>query len=516
MSVELEFEGLFGFVPPDGRLLATGQISDTLVFWDTATHEARRRFDALGLKSYQPFAFSADGTRLAVGRSADTIALYDTTTGALIETIAPIPHLQVAALALSADGHWLAIGGWNEDARNHPIALWDIPGQRLASQPMLETDAIVSQAAFSHDSQILAFVAQDEAIYQWDLTQEQPTRLLASRTLVSDGPVAFTPDDRQLAAALSPEIAALFDTRPVQAIRRDPAPLDAPLDILAFSTDNFTLLAQDSDGMRRAWDIASGQTVTATETDDERLQAEYVTINTRCVTSERAGCRRFSITLMQTLSSQTIIDGPGELSAWALSRDRQTLAIGTTRNTNALAGISLWNLAKHEARRVTGIVSNTVTALAFSPDGQRLAISSEDAAVIVVDLTADESAPDRVTRGDQKQIARAVTFCDDGQWLIIAGTAELIVWNAATLQAKVQLPFEAGSAPPKLACSPDGKWVAASTESGVTIWNIDFEAWQTRACQIVNRNFTTEEWERFFSGAPYEPTCAALPTTPQQ
>ncbi len=148
-----------------------------------------------------------------------------------------------------------------------------------------------------------------------------------------------------------------------------------------------------------------------------------------------------------------------------------------------------------------------MTALGFSPDGTRLAISSESAAVIVYDLAAGDSATDRYRQGDQKQIARALAFCANGQMLVTAGTAEIIVWNAATLQARVRLPFEAGGPPPKLACSPDGKWVAASTEFSVTIWNIDFEAWQAHACQIVNRNFTAEEWEQFFSGAPYEPTC---------
>jgi len=505
MSVELEFAGRMAFVPPDGALLAASLVSDTLTFWDTTTHAVSRRFDGLGLRSDPAFAFSADGTRLALAGPGRTVVLRDTTTGEIIETTPPFPGLLVRSLALSPDGRWLAIGGFSGS-----LILWDVPGRRLVGQPALETDDTVIQMAFSTDSQSLAFEVQRSAIYQWNVTHEQPIRLLTSPSLVTEGPLAYSPDDRKLAAALSPEVVALFDTRPVQAVRRDLAQLNTALEALTFTANNHTLVALDSTGALLAWDVSSGQATSPPGAEADRLRADRVALSAPCLQPTRTGCAQFELTLPVTLSSQTLIDGPGDVSAWALSPDRQTLAIGTTRNFNAPAGLSLWNLAQHESRHVSGIVSDTVTALAFSPDGQRLAISSEDAAVIVIDLTANESAPDRITRGDQKQIARAVTFCDDGQWLITAGTAELIVWNAATLQAKVQLPFEAGGPPPKLACSPDGKWVAASTESGVTIWNIDFETWQARACQMINRNFTAEEWEQFFSGVPYKQTCAPL------
>jgi WD40 repeat protein len=58
-----------------------------------------------------------------------------------------------------------------------------------------------------------------------------------------------------------------------------------------------------------------------------------------------------------------------------------------------------------------------------------------------------------------------------------------------------------------VAFSPDSKLLASDNGKNVTIWDVDPHSWAAKLCQKVNRNFTQEEWRRFFGEREYEKTC---------
>ena len=65
--------------------------------------------------------------------------------------------------------------------------------------------------------------------------------------------------------------------------------------------------------------------------------------------------------------------------------------------------------------------------------------------------------------------------------------------------------------------SPDGQQLVSygdyDTEIGndLVITNINPQAWQNSACDIVNRNFTLDEWNKFANGEAYFKVCPRLP-----
>jgi hypothetical protein len=45
------------------------------------------------------------------------------------------------------------------------------------------------------------------------------------------------------------------------------------------------------------------------------------------------------------------------------------------------------------------------------------------------------------------------------------------------------------------------------------LWDIDPAVWRQRACAIVGRNLTREEWKLYLPpGTPYRATCSEWPT----
>ena len=63
--------------------------------------------------------------------------------------------------------------------------------------------------------------------------------------------------------------------------------------------------------------------------------------------------------------------------------------------------------------------------------------------------------------------------------------------------------------------SPDGKFLAvAGVENLAMVWDVDPEVWRERACAVVGRNLSREEWELYSpSGTPYRATCSEWPVS---
>jgi hypothetical protein len=51
--------------------------------------------------------------------------------------------------------------------------------------------------------------------------------------------------------------------------------------------------------------------------------------------------------------------------------------------------------------------------------------------------------------------------------------------------------------------------------SGVWLWDVNFDSWRCLARRIVNRNLTRSEWRQYFPNTPYRPTFDDLPVPPE-
>ena len=60
--------------------------------------------------------------------------------------------------------------------------------------------------------------------------------------------------------------------------------------------------------------------------------------------------------------------------------------------------------------------------------------------------------------------------------------------------------------------SPDGSYLVTASDDGmVRLWTVGIPELTQIACHAARRNFTQEEWERFFGEKPYERTCDEWP-----
>lgn len=155
----------------------------------------------------------------------------------------------------------------------------------------------------------------------------------------------------------------------------------------------------------------------------------------------------------------------GSIGALAVSTD------GNWAAWNGGGGVVVYHAPSGEERVysnawLTG--GGSVTAVAFSPDGSRLAANSWNCIVLIWKLPKGQRLVPPVI-GDCFYVAK-LAFSPDGRTLA-AGSYEgsIMVWDVARRKRKAVL--EAGGELSSLAFSPDGRWLAAGAERIIRIWD---------------------------------------------
>ena len=155
-------------------------------------------------------------------------------------------------------------------------------------------------------------------------------------------------------------------------------------------------------------------------------------------------------------------------------------------------------------------LKGVLMALAFNPDGTRLA-ASDGSAIVLWDL--ETRAVRRSLRGHTKPLT-SLAFSPDGA-LLASGSLDgsAMIWDPVSGEMLFQIANEANPLEVfGVAFVGDGKTLATRSRAGsVTLWDMDHEHWTELACSIVNRNLTREEWERFLPSQPYRDACPSAP-----
>jgi WD40 repeat protein len=145
-------------------------------------------------------------------------------------------------------------------------------------------------------------------------------------------------------------------------------------------------------------------------------------------------------------------------------------------------------------------------ALAFSPNGKRLAIGFYDLVKFVKVATRQEVGPVLAQGGP----VQSVSFSPDGKFLATAGSnGRTRLWDATTgLQIGPAL-SAGGASVYAVAFSPDGATLATASFDGMAqLWGVGFPADLPRVmCAIAgNQSLSYQQWHAL-TPAPYRREC---------
>lgn len=368
---------------PDGKHLAYGCDDATVRVWDLANRQQLQCLSGRQL-SASALAWSPDGKLLASTSLAvhllRSLCVWDTITGA---DLSPQPAHQgpIRALAVAPDGRTLATGSTDATMR-----LWDpLTGKQLRR---LETDnRDVAAVAFSPDGKYLVAHRTNAAVAVWDAAAGKAVPLPED---FSDRVFALAPQGRLIATAPPGNgLVSLCDFPSFKLRRRLTPPAELTSVALAFSPDGTILAASDAEndpgnlvlwetgtGRRRLWLKETGGHVAFSP--DGLILATW---------SWRGPAQLREVATGRILRLLDL-PKPGDVYALAFSPDGRMVVLGggiftTNPGTNT---IRVFETATGRERcRLLGHWA-PVKALAFFPDGRRLASGSDDSTALIWDL----------------------------------------------------------------------------------------------------------------------------------
>lgn len=167
--------------------------------------------------------------------------------------------------------------------------------------------------------------------------------------------------------------------------------------------------------------------------------------------------------------------------------------------------VRVWNAEGFGEPLVLRGHEDRVTSVVFSSDGQRIASASDDQTVRV--WYADGTGKPLVLHGHEGRVV-SVAFSPNGQR--IASTSEdntTRVWNMDGQGEAIVLQSHKAFVS-SVTFSPDGRSIlTASFDGTARVCIVDGSLLADLLRARVGRNFTREEWRRFFGDAPYRKTC---------
>jgi tetratricopeptide (TPR) repeat protein len=252
---------------PDGKVLATGDYSGRVHFWDADTMARVGRPLAAG-SHVCSLAFSPDGRTLAVGTAEPAFVLLrdleaDKLRGASIPFRTIVTHL-----VFSPDGTRLAAGSHDSTARLVDVAT----GQSVGDLHQQRSPAL--GLAFSPDGRHLLLAEGHPSTARiWDARSGQPaSTAIAHASQIVEYSLAFSPDGSTFAVGCEDGSVRLWDVATARPVGPARMVRGRALGV-SFSPDGHSLMAVGDGGDVRSWPLPSGA---PDEPDDQlivRVQA---------------------------------------------------------------------------------------------------------------------------------------------------------------------------------------------------------------------------------------------------
>lgn len=443
-------------VSSDGKHLLSASVDSTVRLWDMEKfHElmVMKRHT----KIVRSVAFSSDN-RFALSAADDTkVIMWDISTGKIIRTI-PAHFKDIMTLAVSPDGRFFATG--SIDGR---IKLWEMETGKLVKTMKGKK---VFSLLFSPDSRYL-FSNELSALKTWDLSAGEVQRVFNPEGVVLSLDVSSDGESLIFSKSMSNTIHLMnvASGEEIQILGENRNSRNFPV---AYSPDGSSFISIFSGGIN-LWDASefkirqeirfsswAGMDAVAVYSPDSRFLL-YTP---------------FRKLYLWDIAEKTVkieFDEYGEtITSLAYSPDGGNVVSGAEDGS-----LTLWDVRSGKKVREIFHHNKAATTVIFSPEGQSVLSGFSDGSIFLVDINTGRQI--QKYEGLTKKI-NSLKFSPDGNSFYSVSSLALdglCIWdvNTAKKLETIHL-FSGGIYPREAAISPDGKFGAETLGDRLRIWDL--------------------------------------------
>lgn len=450
----------FSVFSPDGRFVLTGGWDATLRLWNTSTGQELRRFT--GFTNSVTAVFAPDGRTILTMSQAQPARLWNVTTGQELRRFAGHVPFGVTSAVFSPDGRQVLTG--SGDGTTY---VWDTATGRELRRFTGDTGTVTS-AVLAPDGQTILTVTQSTIRLSDVETGRERRRFTYENFLLTSA--VFGPDGLTILTARG-TTARLWDLRTWEEVRRFEGyalSMTSPV----FSPDGRTILTASHEGTARLWDTTTGAEVRTFEGHTSWIYSAGFSPDGRFILT---GSGDTTARLWDTSTGKELrrIQGPNgqPLSSVAFSPDGKFVLAKCSGRHVCLWDVTTWQeLRRFEDDTLIHHPSNEISLAVFSPDGRTILGRSLLGGLLLLETRTGQEL--RRFKGCSNTVT-SIAFSPDGRFVVAAagweGTACL--WDTATGEELRRFDGHTGMVTSAV-ISPDSRWVLTASHDGTArLWD---------------------------------------------
>ena len=212
----------------------------------------------------------------------------------------------------------------------------------------------------------------------------------------------------------------------------------------------------------------------------------------------------------------------GSLRSLAATAKGELIAGAVCKGSTQCGEIVIWDVKNNRAVELSQTLKEQdlgiVTALAFSPDQNSLAIGNDKGQILIYHLkegTVDQAVTEGLNLQNVNLVIESLAYGQEGSDLFAAGfnDGRVALWQASSRVPIGQFDERMNGEVTALFfhTSKDGLKLAATSGRGeLRDYDVDIQSWQQRACLLTNNlNLTPEERKKFLPDS--DPNAATCP-----
>ncbi len=398
---------------PDNRFFLTTDATSKIRVWEISTGSESSPFLAEN-DSLEKAVFFPDGRRLLTTTKGQKLIIWDYPTKKKLMTLSGHKSY-ISAIEFSPDGQTFATS-----STDRTVKLWSA-SERKELQTIIGHGSEISTLAWLPDIRHLLTGSKDKSVKIWDLKK------LAEHSIISDSltgcwAMAFTPNQNLMALGVREKQVVLLNSTTHQ--------VNASLKIEAgkvlcakFSPDNKLVATGESNNLIKLWNSETGNLVfTLSGHQGPVFNVRFSPDGKRLV----SGGADHSIRVWDTSTGLQLPDIIGDDNSYCaeFSPGGDTLAFAA-RN----GGVNLWDVNKNLLKGRLEGHEDTVIAIAFSNDQRWIATGALDHTVQLWNAKTGL----RVKVFGQIDEVQRIAFSPDSKRLVTGGRAGTVkLWDVAT------------------------------------------------------------------------------------